>query len=44
MMGFIDRLKARTTNREKRLGRGFATGAGYVAHAICETYCTDRQK
>jgi hypothetical protein len=25
-------------------GRGFATAAGYVAHAICETYCTDRQK
>jgi meiotically up-regulated gene 157 (Mug157) protein len=23
-------------------GRAFATAAGYVAHAICESYCTDR--
>jgi hypothetical protein len=24
-------------------GRAFATAAGYVAHAICETFCTDNQ-
>jgi hypothetical protein len=24
-------------------GRGFATAAGYVAHTICEQYCTDRK-
>jgi meiotically up-regulated gene 157 (Mug157) protein len=24
-------------------GRAFATAAGYVAHAICETFCTDSQ-
>lgn len=24
-----------------RAGRAFATAAGYVAHAICEAYCTD---
>lgn len=26
-----------------RAGRAFATAAGYVAHAICESYCTDRE-
>ena len=24
-------------------GRGFATAAGYVAHVICEQFCTDRK-
>jgi hypothetical protein len=24
-------------------GRGFATAAGYVAHAICEQFCIDRK-
>jgi hypothetical protein len=24
-------------------GRAFATAAGYVAHAICDIYCTDKQ-
>ncbi len=23
-------------------GRAFATAAGYVAHALCESFCTDR--
>jgi uncharacterized protein len=31
-----------TTARMDQAGRAFATAAGYVAHAICETYCTDR--
>jgi uncharacterized protein len=25
-------------------GRAFATAAGYVAHSICENFCTDRQR
>ena len=25
-------------------GRAFATAAGYVAHAICDTFCTDKKR
>jgi hypothetical protein len=25
-------------------GRAFATAAGYVAHAICQSFCTDSKK
>jgi meiotically up-regulated gene 157 (Mug157) protein len=32
------------TARMDQAGRAFATAAGYVAHAICETACTDKQK
>jgi len=30
------------TGRMDQAGRAFATAAGYVAHAICQTACTDR--
>ena len=30
--------------RMDQAGRAFATAAGYVAHAICQTSCTDKQK
>lgn len=32
------------TGRMDSEGRAFATAAGYVAHAICESACTDRAK
>lgn len=32
------------TGRMDMQGRAFATAAGYVAHAICESACTDRAK
>jgi hypothetical protein len=32
------------TGRMDMQGRGFATAAGYVAHAICQSACTDRPK
>jgi hypothetical protein len=32
------------TARMDQAGRAFATAAGYVAHAICETSCTDKPK
>lgn len=32
------------TARMDQAGRAFATAAGYVAHAICETSCIDRPK
>lgn len=32
------------TARMDQAGRAFATAAGYVAHAICETSCIDRRK
>ncbi len=32
------------TARMDQAGRAFATAAGYVAHAICETSCTDNRK
>lgn len=31
------------TGKMDLAGRAFATAAGYVAHAICATYCTDRK-
>lgn len=33
-----------STARMDQAGRAFATAAGYVAHAICETACTDKPK
>jgi uncharacterized protein len=32
------------TGRMDMQGRAFATAAGYVAHAICQSACTDREK
>ncbi|WP_109489246.1 glycoside hydrolase family 125 protein [Occallatibacter savannae] len=32
------------TARMDQAGRAFATAAGYVAHAICQTSCTDKPK
>ena len=32
------------TARMDQAGRAFATAAGYMAHAICQTSCTDRPK
>jgi hypothetical protein len=32
------------TARMDQAGRAFATAAGYVAHAICETSCIDKRK
>ena len=32
------------TARMDQAGRAFATAAGYMAHAICQTACTDKQK
>ena len=32
------------TARMDQAGRAFATAAGYLAHAICQTSCTDRAK
>ncbi len=32
------------TARMDQAGRSFATGAGYVAHTICESACTDKPK
>ncbi|HXS74876.1 MAG TPA: glycoside hydrolase family 125 protein [Terracidiphilus sp.] len=33
-----------STARMDQAGRAFATAAGYVAHAICQTSCTDQPK
>jgi len=33
-----------TTARMDQAGRAFATAAGYIAHAICQTACTDKPK
>jgi uncharacterized protein len=32
------------TARMDQAGRAFATAAGYVAHAICQTSCTDKAR
>ena len=32
------------TGRMDKAGRAFATAAGYVAHATCESACTDRAR
>ena len=32
------------TARMDQAGRAFATAAGYIAHAICQTSCTDKSK
>jgi len=31
------------TGKPDQEGRGFATAAGYIAHTICERFCTDRK-
>jgi uncharacterized protein len=32
------------TARMDQAGRAFATAAGYMAHAICQTSCIDQPK
>jgi uncharacterized protein len=42
--GIITEGVSASTARMDQAGRAFATAAGYMAHAICDTECTDRVK
>ena len=42
--GIITEGVSAATGRMDQAGRAFATAAGYMAHAICDTECTDRAK